>query len=70
MAKEVKDGRNLVRVDVAGQVVWKAAPPTGSGDCFTSVHFDGNKLKAFSWSCYIVSVDILDGKVTIIAFRK
>jgi len=28
MAEEVKDGRNLMRVDAHGKVLWKAAPPT------------------------------------------
>lgn len=71
MAEEMHDGRNLVRADPDGRVVWKAVPPlTGRQDCFTKMRWDGQALTAHTWSCYRVSVDVHDGSVTILEFTK
>ena len=71
MAEEVKGGRNLVRVDADGNVLWKAAPPTnGMQDCFTRMLWDGRSLTANTWSCYRVSVDPQTGNVTVLEFTK
>lgn len=71
MAEEVKDGRNLVRADADGRVLWQAEPPTtGLKDCFTSMQWDGQTLTAFTWSCFEVAVDMQDGGVTILEFTK
>lgn len=71
MAEDVKDGRNLMRVDAEGNVLWKASPPTnGTQDCFTRMQWDGRGLTANTWSCYRVSVDPENGKVTVLEFTK
>ncbi|RXF73014.1 hypothetical protein EK403_12830 [Hansschlegelia zhihuaiae] len=71
MAEDVKDGRNLMRVDIKGNVLWKASPPTtGMQDCFTHVQWDGRALTANTWSCYHAGVDLENDEVTVLAFTK
>ena len=71
MAEEVKDGRNLMRVDPEGNILWKASSPTtGVRDCFTRMQWDGQSLIANTWSCYRVSVDPQTGAVTVLGFTK
>lgn len=71
MAEDVKDGRNLTRVDADGNILWKALPPTtGMQDCFTRMHWDGETLTANTWSCHRVSVDLQNGDVTVLEFTK
>lgn len=71
MAEEVKDGRNLLRVDPNGNILWKASPPTtGMQDCFTCIQWDGQTLTANTWSCYRVDVDLRNGDVTVLEFTK
>lgn len=69
MAKEVEGGRNLMRVDAEGQILWKASPPN-TQDCFTRIAWDGQALTANTWSCYRVAVDPENGKVTVLEFTK
>jgi hypothetical protein len=70
MSDEVKDGRNLVRVDPEGNIVWRASPPTGVSDCFTRMQWDGQTLSANTWSCYRVGIDPENGAVTVLQFTK
>jgi len=71
MTEEVKDGRNLMRVDSEGTVLWRASPPqTGVGDCFTHMGWDGHTLTANTWSCYRVAVNLDSGSVTVLEFTK
>lgn len=73
MADEVKNGQNLMLVDHAGNIVWKAVPPTqgkGMQDCFTYLQWDGQTLTANTWSCFRVMIDLQDGNVTILEFTK
>jgi hypothetical protein len=71
MAEAVKDGRNLMRIDAEGKILWKASPPTkGSQDCFTCIRWDGRALTANTWSCYRVGVRIENGEVTVLEFTK
>jgi len=71
MAEEVKDGRNLMRIDVEGNILWKASPPTNNmQDCFTRIRWDGRALSANTWSCYRVAVDPDSGEVTVLEFTK
>ena len=71
MAEEVRDGRNLMRVDPEGCIIWKASPPTtGMQDCFTRMKWDGHMLTANTWSCYRVAVDPQNGNVTVLEFTK
>ncbi|WP_256749310.1 hypothetical protein [Mesorhizobium sp. Mes31] len=69
MAKDMKDGRNLMRVDADGNILWKALPPT-TQDCFTGMNWDGETLTANTWSCYRVTVDLQNGDVTVLFFTK
>jgi hypothetical protein len=74
MAADVRDGRNLVRTDQAGDEVWRAKPvlygEAGNQDCFTRVDWDGTALTADTWSCYRVDVGVNDGLVTVLEFTK
>ena len=71
MSDDVKDGRNLVKVDPEGGILWKAIPPTtGMQDCFTRMKWDGQTLTANTWSCYRVCVDLQNGGVTVLEFTK
>jgi hypothetical protein len=71
MAEEVKDGRNLMRVDSEGKIIWKATPPTtGAEDCFTRMRWEGETLTANTWSGYRVSVNPRNGHVTVLEFTK
>lgn len=71
MSDAGKDGRNLVRVDPEGGVLWRAAPPTTDmRDCFTAIRWDGQALTASTWSGYRVSVELQNGSVTVLEFTK
>ncbi|WP_020178442.1 hypothetical protein [Methylopila sp. M107] len=70
MAEEVKDGRNLMRLDARGHILWKASPPAAAQDCFTGMQWVGRTLIANTWSCYRVDIDLRNGDVTMIAFTK
>lgn len=70
MAEDVRDGRNLMRVDPDGNILWKASPPTGKQDCFTRLQWDGHTLTANTWSCYRVKVDPQSGNVIVLEFTK
>lgn len=71
MADDVQDGRNLMRVDRDGNVLWKASPvDTGGRDCFVHLEWDGQTLLANTFSCYRVSIDPDNGDVTILHFTK
>ncbi|QKD02981.1 hypothetical protein EB235_16935 [Mesorhizobium loti R88b] len=67
---DVPDGCNLVRVDEVGEILWKAVPPRNPGDCFTQVRRDGDVLKAYTYSGYLVSIGVDDGTVTVLQFTK
>lgn len=74
MAEDVKDGRNLIATDRRGAEVWRAKPVTfdhpATKDCFTAIRWDGVSLRAYTWSCYEVSVDADTGEVTVLSFTK
>ncbi len=72
MPEEVKDGRNLMRVNAGGDIVWKASLPSVSAfpDCFVAVRLEGGKLVANTFSGYLVAVDIEDGRPAVLAFTK
>jgi hypothetical protein len=70
---EVEDGRNLIFKEASGQVRWRAKPSLAGSyqqDCFTSVDWDGKALRANTFSCFRVAVDMADGSVTELAFTK
>jgi hypothetical protein len=71
MSDEVRDGRNLMRIDPEGNILWKASPPTtGRQDCFTWMHWDGQMLTANTWCGCRVGVDPQNGNVTVLEFTK
>ena len=74
MAEDVRDGRNLIATNRDGVEIWRAKPVVFNDprqqDCFTSIHWDGVSLLAFTFSCYKVSVDQDSGDVTILEFTK
>ncbi|KQT50235.1 hypothetical protein ASG47_19790 [Devosia sp. Leaf420] len=70
-AEDFKDGRNLIATNFDGTVRWRAKPVNhGSRDCFTGIFWDGYTLKANTFSCYQVAVDVDDGSVVVLAFTK
>lgn len=70
MAAEAQEGQNLVLLNAEGNLVWTAKPPEGNPDCFTDVAWDGHLLTAHRWSCYLVSISLDDGGLTVLAFTK
>lgn len=71
MAEDVRDGRNLIRTTASGRELWRATPPfIGQNDCFTNILFDPHHLKAWTWSCYEVAIDVDTGEVTVLTFTK
>jgi hypothetical protein len=70
MLDDMKDGRNLVRVDPEGSILWRAKPAQGVPDCFMQMWWDGQTLTAHSWSGYRVGVDVESGGVTVLRFTK
>jgi hypothetical protein len=58
----------LVRED--GSEVWRVMPPRGSGDRWTEARLDGDRVSAFSWSCYRVTLDAATGTEIDRVFTK
>jgi hypothetical protein len=58
----------LVRAD--GTEVWRVMPPRGVGDRWTEARFDGDRVSAFSWSCYRVTLDAETGTELDRVFTK
>ncbi|WFU06284.1 hypothetical protein QA648_24560 (plasmid) [Rhizobium sp. CB3171] len=68
---DMGDSYNLVRLDLEGNILWKAAPPIKSvPDCFTEISWDGKDLIANTWSCYRIGVDLQSGATTVLEFIK
>jgi hypothetical protein len=62
---------NLVCFDIDGSLRWKAALPKNSGsDCFTSVAFDGEHIRAYAWSGFLVWFDPLTDSAVRTVFTK
>jgi len=71
MSDNVKDGLNLMRVDLDGHILWKASLPTNElQDCFKSFQLNGKTLTAFTWSCYRLQVDVESGCIITRQFTK
>jgi hypothetical protein len=68
---DMRDGYNLVRLDLEGDILWRAAPPMkGMQDCFIGICWDGKDLIANTWSSYRVSVNLQNGAITVLEFTK
>jgi hypothetical protein len=48
----------------------RAAPTNGGDDAWTVVRIDGDQVVAYSWSCYMVSIDLATGVERARAFTK
>lgn len=69
MSEQMRDGRNVVRTDGSGNVLWRAVPPQ-SGDCFTAIQWDGESLTANTWSGYLVRLSVPNGGIETLHFTK
>jgi hypothetical protein len=58
----------LLRDD--GSESWRVMPPNGAGDRWTEARLDGNRVIAFSWSCYRVTLDAATGTELDRVFTK
>lgn len=58
----------LIRAD--GSEAWRVAAPSGATDHWTEARFDGERVVAFSWSCYSVTLDAATGDELSRAFTK
>jgi hypothetical protein len=66
-----KSDRNLVRCRVDGSVVWRAELPDPSGpDAYTEVTWAKAGLLGNSWSCYLVRLDPMTGRILEKTFTK
>ena len=71
MSDDVKDGRNLVKVDPEGHTLWKATPPTRA--CKTASPGCSGTAKPSppnTWSGYRVGIDLQSGGTTVLKFTK
>ena len=54
---------NLSRVREDGTVVWRAAPPLPtSSDSWTQARVEGTEVTAYSWSGFLVRLDLESGQ--------
>jgi outer membrane protein assembly factor BamB len=60
---------NLRRVKSDGTVVWAASAP-GSNDIFTNVAWRDGLLVAWTWECFMITVDQETGKPVEVLFTK
>lgn len=74
MARDVRDGRNLVATDRNGRELWRAKPVNYGDrtrqDSFVQIRLEGDTLIAQTFSSWRVSVDLADGSVTVLEFTK
>src|SRR5438046_1181703 len=60
---------NLARYRRDGSVVWRAELPDLGVDSYVDFELSG-ELKAWSWSCYRVTLDLDSGRITSRTFTK
>ena len=60
---------NLRRVKSGGDVIWAASAP-GSSDIFTNVDWRDGRLVAWTWQCFMITVDHETGKPIDVLFTK
>jgi hypothetical protein len=56
-------------VKSGGDVVWAASAP-GSGDIFTNVDWRDGHLVAWTWQCFMITMDHETGKPIDVLFTK
>ena len=62
--------QNVLRCSSNGSIVWVAELPEKSGDVYTNLEWHKQKLRAFSWSCFSVTLDVETGKILSSVFTK
>jgi hypothetical protein len=62
---------NLACFNGDGSLRWRAALPENSGhDCFVGIALDNDQLRANTWSCFALWLDLLTGRASKTAFTK
>ncbi len=65
-----KSGDSLgVASAATGERLWLDLPQSGS-DCYVSFALEAGGLRANSWSCYLVAIDINTGQIQSRTFTK
>ena len=62
--------QNIFRCSPNGSIVWMAELPEKSGDVYTNLEWHEQRLRAFSWSCFSVILDVETGKILSSVFTK
>lgn len=62
--------QNVLRCSSNGSIVWLAELPEKSGDVYTNLEWHKQKLRAFSWSCFSVILDVETGKILSSVFTN
>ena len=68
-ASQSKVWANLRRVRSTGDIVWAASTPSSS-DIFTDVDWRDGRLVAWTWECFIITVDQETGRPVEVTFTK
>jgi hypothetical protein len=65
------DAVSIGRARNDGSMAWSALPPGGAPhDVWTDVRLDGQRVRAHSWSCYEVVLDLESGRKIMRTFVK
>lgn len=66
-----KHFQNLSRCSASKESVWVADLPTRSEpDAYVDVQVEGNRVIAWSWSCYQVELSVDSGAIEKVVFTK
>ena len=68
-ASQSKVWANLRRVRSTGDIVWAASTPSSS-DIFTDVDWRDGRLVAWTWECFMITVDQETGRPVEVTFTK
>ena len=68
-ASQSKVWANLRRVRSTGDIVWAASTPSSS-DIFTDVDWRDGRLVAWTWECFMITVDQETGRPVEVIFTK
>jgi hypothetical protein len=66
-----KQFQNLSRCLASGEKVWVAELPSRSdNDAYVNVQIEGERVVAWSWSCYRVELNMVSGSIENSTFTK
>jgi len=65
-----KNFQNLSRCSASGEPVWIAKLPTSTGDAYIDFEIVGQRVIAWSWSCFRVEMNIETGAIESSIFTK